>query len=117
MSNDVVPMAEAAKRIGRPSWWLRRYLLDYERRTGHAVLARKGRGRKRPTYDVHMGRLRSLCPELFDPRDQIAAALRESLIVGRREMQEQRDRTDEIDEKLLSIAQLLRQIQHQLGRR
>ena len=82
--SDIVPIAVAAERIGRPPQWLRRRLLAHERRTGHTVLIRVGEGRKRPTYNVEMGQLRIMCPELFDKRDPIATALHSAAIVGRR---------------------------------
>lgn len=107
--SDVVSLAQAAERIGRPHQWLRRHLLTYERRTGHSVLVRVGDGDRRPTYRVNLGRLRIVCPELFDKRDPIAAALRESAIVGRDRLERIEDRIDEVDSKLASISVALRQ--------
>lgn len=82
--SDIVSIAVAAGRIGRNAQWLRRHVLAHERRTGHSVMIRVGEGRKRPTYKVEMGQLRTMCPELFDSRDPIATALQSAAIVGRR---------------------------------
>ncbi len=114
---DNVRLAEAAERVGRPVWWLRRYLHEHERRTGHAVLIRVGTGEKRPTYRVHMGRLRVTCPELFDTRDKIASALRDNAIVGREALTELLERVEDIDAKLGVLAEAVRRLVQQPVRR
>lgn len=109
-SADLVKLAEAASRLGRPPQWLRRYVLAQEEKTGLTILVRVGRGRKRPTYRVHLGRLRLACPELFDVRDPIAAALQESAIIGRARMLELEKIVEEIDCKIGVLTEAIRRI-------
>lgn len=109
-SGDIVTLAQAAEHVGRPHQWLRRHLLAHERRTGHVVLVRVGDGARRPTYRVHLGRLRIACPELFDVRDPLAAAIRDSAIVGRDRLSRLDERLDEVDSKLTSISVAVRRL-------
>lgn len=100
--SDVVSLAEAAEllkiKAKRPHQWLRRHLLAVERRTGQVVLERVGEGARRPTYKVNLGRLRVVCPLLFE--HPLASALQQSALVGARELKEVRRELTEIREIL-----------------
>lgn len=99
----LVTIAEAASEVGKSAQWLRRHLLAFELRSRQPILVRVGTGEKRPTYKVHMGRLRATCPELFDVRDPIAKALHSRMIVGNRVAQVQAEHgeiLEEMNEKL-----------------
>lgn len=107
-AGEIVTIAEAATRIGRPSQWLRRHLLAQEEKTGLTILVRVGAGGKRPTYRVHMGRLRVACPELFDLRDPIATALQESAIIGRTRLLELEKIVEEISCNIAALVEAMR---------
>lgn len=96
--SEMLRLREAAERIGVSHQWLRRHVLEVERRTGQAVLERCGQGEKRPTYRVNMGRLRTACPALFDVRDPLAKALHDNRMVSRREMAQVREELEEVKE-------------------
>lgn len=114
MASEVLTIGEAAERLNRPGQWLRRHLLARERATGRTILVRVGAG-KRPRYRVSMAALRASCPELFDVRDPIAAAVQESAIVGRREMTELKNVMHEIACNVDALSEAIRRVSNAIN--
>lgn len=105
-------IAEVAEQIGQTPQWLRRYLLARQKATGTRVLVDVNRSgsTSRPTYRVDVGAMRRACPELFDARDPIAAALGRWREEVRAELAQTREEIAELHETLALMTQALRNL-------
>lgn len=108
-AGGLVSIREAAEEIGvkskHPAQWLRRYLLAREEELGRTILVPVGKGKRRPTYRVSIARLRLVCPELFDARDQLERTLRGLATPIKKQLDELKDAVDEQGARLAILAE------------
>lgn len=100
-----------------PKRWLRRHLRQVEKRTGRTLLVRVGGGRERHRYRVDVEQVRVACPELFSLREQLARALADCSVTGRRDLAAVREFVEDVAERQVEIAAAIRRMEARLAGR
>jgi len=110
---SLLRISEALERLEIPpvrhrARWLRRYLRRREDELGRVLLARVGRGRRRPTYAVDLRAVRAHAPELLrDDERREADVLRGELA---RLLDRLHGRVDALEANQAALAEAFRRL-------
>lgn len=106
--SKLVSIPVAAQTMGVDARWLRRLILRRERELGQRILVRVGEGQRRTSYRVSLSTLRRAEPALFNQRDEVAEAVRKSMVAFTSELSALGDQIESLEANVGALGEQAR---------